>query len=80
MKTLTIDVHDGQISIEVAVSNQFELDRLNAFIVEAKQAMMELEELKEKIHAIGDYAHDNSTGPMVHDALWDVRSMCYELI
>lgn len=80
MKTLIIDVLDGKTSIEVAVSDQLELDRLNAFIVEAEQAMMELEELKEKIHAIGNYAHDNSTGPAVPDALWDVRSMCYELI
>jgi hypothetical protein len=80
MKVIKLNVMDGNQDIEVAVSNQSELDRLNAFIVEAKQSMIELEELREKIHAIGDYAHDNSTGPAVHDALWDIRSMCYELI
>lgn len=28
--------------------------------------------------AIGDYAHNNSTGPAVPDALWEVRRMAYE--
>ena len=28
--------------------------------------------------AIGDYAHSNSTGPAVPDALWEVRRMAYE--
>jgi hypothetical protein len=27
---------------------------------------------------IGDYAHNNSTGPAVPDALWEVRRMAYE--
>lgn len=27
---------------------------------------------------IGDYAHDNSTGPSVPDAFWEIRRMAYE--
>lgn len=30
------------------------------------------------LEAIGDFAHDRSTGPAVPDALWEVRSMAYE--
>lgn len=28
--------------------------------------------------AIGDFAHDKSTGPAVPDALWEVRGMAYD--
>lgn len=30
------------------------------------------------LRAIGDFAHDKSTGPAVPDALWEVRSMAYD--
>ncbi len=31
----------------------------------------------QRLQEIGDYAHDQSTGPAVPDALWEVRSMAY---
>lgn len=31
----------------------------------------------QRLQDIGDYAHDNSTGPAVPDVLWEVRSMAY---
>ena len=37
-------------------------------------------DLKERLCEIGDYAHENSTGPAVPDALWTVREMAYELV
>lgn len=36
--------------------------------------------LNKALEAIGDYAHDKSTGPAVPDALWEVRSMAYDAI
>jgi hypothetical protein len=36
--------------------------------------------LNSALEAIGDYAHDKSTGPAVPDALWEIRSMAYEAI
>ncbi len=36
--------------------------------------------MREALRAIGDYAHDKSTGPAVPDALWEVRSMAYEAL
>jgi hypothetical protein len=36
--------------------------------------------LNKAIEAIGDYAHDKSTGPAVPDALWEIRSMAYDAI
>jgi len=80
MKILKIDVLDGNPDIEIAVSDQMDYERLKKYIDDNKKTMFDIEELREKIHAIGDYAHDNNTGPAVHDALWDIRQMCYELI
>lgn len=37
-----------------------------------------LERANAALEAIGDYAHDNSTGPAVWDPLWEVRRMAYE--
>ena len=36
--------------------------------------------LNEALKEIGDYAHDRSTGPVVPDALWEIRSMAYDAI
>ena len=33
--------------------------------------------LEKALREIGDYAHDKSTGPVVPDALWEVRTMAY---
>ena len=37
----------------------------------------EIEMLRSVLRQIGDYAHDNSTGPTVPDALWDIRAIAY---
>ena len=36
--------------------------------------------LQDQLRAIGDFAHDHSAGPAVHDDLWWVREHAYELI
>ena len=36
-----------------------------------------IEELEDRLRAIGDFAHDHSTGPAAPDAMWEVRSMAY---
>ncbi len=41
-------------------------------------AVNEIDRLNRLLEAIGDYAHDHSTGPAVPDALWEVRRMAYE--
>jgi len=41
-------------------------------------AVNEIDRQKRLLEAIGDYAHDHSTGPAVPDALWEVRRMAYE--
>ena len=43
---------------------------------EAEQRVCDCEGL---LKDIGDFAHDRSEGPTVHDDLWDVRRMAYEL-
>lgn len=45
---------------------------------EAQQLCAEIEALQERLSAIGNYAHDHSTGPAVPDALWEIRAMAYE--
>lgn len=35
---------------------------------------------EEMLRQIGDYAHDKSTGPVVPDALWEIREMAYGTI
>lgn len=44
-------------------------------LIDAREKIAHLERL---LMVIGDFAHDNSTGPAVHDALWDIRRMAYE--
>jgi hypothetical protein len=36
--------------------------------------------LNSALEAIGDFAHDKSTGPAVPDALWEIRAMAYAAI
>ena len=48
------------------------LDRVNAELVEA------LDTTNAALEAIGDYAHDRSTGPAVWDPYWEIRAMAYD--
>ena len=41
---------------------------------------MDLRGANEALQAIGDLAHDRSTGPAVPDVLWEIRSMAYDAI
>lgn len=40
-------------------------------------AERQIEALQARLTAIGDLAHDKSTGPAVPDVLWEIRSMAY---
>lgn len=40
----------------------------------------ERDAMSETLRSIGDYAHDQSTGPAVPDALWEIRSMAYDAL
>lgn len=37
-----------------------------------------LKEIEATLRAIGDFAHDRSTGPAIPDALWEIREMAYQ--
>lgn len=41
-------------------------------------ALKRIDELEERLREIGDFAHEHSSGPVVPDALWEVRSMAYD--
>lgn len=43
-----------------------------------KEQAARIAELEALLKDIGDYAHDNSTGPAVPDALWTIRGMAYD--
>lgn len=36
--------------------------------------------LETRLQAIGDIAHARSAGPAIHDDLWEVRGLAYELL
>lgn len=40
-------------------------------------AERQIEALQARLTAIGDLAHDKSTGPAVPDVLWEIRSMAH---
>lgn len=40
-------------------------------------ALAPIEDLEDRLRAIGDFAHEHSAGPTVPDAMWEVRSMAY---
>lgn len=41
---------------------------------------VDVNKMVEALRGIGDFAHDKSTGPVVPDALWEIRSMAYAAI
>ena len=71
VEMVEIDVLDGN-KVTVVAATYLEAERLKRFAKAAEKAF-------ERLGEIGDYAHANSTGPEVPDALWEVRSMAYEL-
>ena len=73
MEIVEIDVLDGKAKIFVAAENGIDATRLRKFVRDAGEAF-------DRLHDIGDYAHEHSTGPAVPDALWTVREMAYELV
>ena len=44
----------------------------------ADELQQRLAEAESALPDIGDFAHDQSTGPAVPDALWEVRRMAYD--
>lgn len=47
------------------------------FILCIRRLQDQAEELRATLSAIGDMAHDASTGPAVPDVLWEIRCMAY---
>jgi len=46
-------------------------------ICKALSHIVDVNKMVEALREIGDFAHDKSTGPVVPDALWEIRSMAY---
>lgn len=61
----------------MAVERNERLERISDTALELEQAER-IAELEARLKKIGDYAHDNSTGPAVPDALWTIREMAYD--
>jgi hypothetical protein len=62
-------------------SNDQEREVLTRWIARADQQRgdaQEVERLNGVLRAIGDFAHDHSSGPTVPDDMWEVRRMAYE--
>jgi hypothetical protein len=52
-------------------------DTVRSVIAAAELADDRVKELEEILHAIGDLAHDKSSGPTVPDVYWEIREMAY---
>lgn len=59
------------------------IDRIGGVSLTAfawSHALNERDDMMDALKAIHDYAHDNSAGPAVPDALWEVRNMAKQAI
>lgn len=54
------------------------IDLVKDFDGQLSEANSTISKLEEALREIGDFAHSNSTGPSVPDALWEVRTMAYD--
>lgn len=86
LKVFELNVKDGRLPVVCVAASTEDATRLNEFFDWAWKADEEREALQEKLNDakallkdIGDFAHDRSSGPVVTDDLWEVRSMAYEL-
>jgi hypothetical protein len=77
MHIVRLEVNDGCGGIDVAVEDAAAAHRLKEFFQWALDTDKERAEFSDLLHDIGNFAHDNSTGPAVPDALWEVRRMAY---
>jgi len=59
------------------ISGVYEVSTIQALMLRVVELNNEIEIVRDEMRKIGDYAHENSTGPAVPDALWDVRRMAY---
>lgn len=80
MKIIKLDVQDGKGEIDVAVADIFSARRVEQFFQWSAKISDERDELSDLLVEIGNFAHDNSTGPENPDALWEVREMAYKHI
>ena len=57
-------------------------DQLQAYaatlIARVAELQAALDSTNKALEAIGDYAHDRSTGPAQWDPLWEIRAMAYD--
>ena len=68
-------------NLGVAVVPLYTETKLLAMYAAGAEAMREqVDTLENLLLSIGHFAHDNSTGPAVPDALWEVRDMAYGAI
>ena len=45
-----------------------------------REQVQRIELLENRLREIAEYAHNESTGPAIPDALWEIREQAYELI
>lgn len=68
-----------QIRQDISIFHPGEREAGIQAAVERFEALREeVQSLRDRLRAIGDYAHSHSSGPAVPDALWEVRAMAYE--
>jgi len=51
-----------------------------ALLADLDALRAEVDRKNDELGSIGDYAYDNSTGPAVPDALWEIQSMAYAAV
>jgi hypothetical protein len=62
--TVVVNGMPHKVSVEVAA------------LIEIQACDIEI--LRDKLRLIGDFAHDRSQGPTIHDDLWWVREQAYD--
>lgn len=51
-----------------------------SIIDQSVRAADRIEELEARLLEIGNFAHDQSTGPAIPDEFWSIRDMAYEML
>jgi len=51
-----------------------------SIIDQSIRAADRIEELESRLLEIGNFAHDQSTGPAIPDEMWSIRDMAYEML
>ena len=68
----------GRPEIDVCIAG-YDYDRFALYIKDCESTLEKFAVYEDLLIEIGDFAHNESTGPSVPDALWKIREMAYQL-